>query len=187
LLLLKAGGKPKVANKQGLTPLHLALLGGGTVMEKCIALGSLLDAGADVNAQDNSGKTVLMEACEEPREMLELLIDQYGADTTIKNKYDQTAADMYLEGHPELEDTIAAESQDGADGGGSDNGSVGSATRGSMTGGTPRGSLAGGNRFALGRRSSSMREMVNQALEIYELLKTPPVQEPEPPPDLNAW
>ena len=56
--------QPKVANKQGLTPLHLALLGGGTVMEKCIALGSLLDAGADVNAQDNSGKTVLMEACE---------------------------------------------------------------------------------------------------------------------------
>ena len=55
--LLKAGAKAQVANRLGVTPLHLAATNGNAAM-----LEQLLAAGADANASLPEGETVLMTA-----------------------------------------------------------------------------------------------------------------------------
>jgi len=56
-LLLEHGANVHVQNKDGLTPLHLAALGGHTGVAKL-----LFERGANVDVQNNEGKTPLQVA-----------------------------------------------------------------------------------------------------------------------------
>jgi ankyrin repeat protein len=69
-----------------LTPLHLAVAGGLTKVAQI-----LIDAGADANARDDSGRTPLMHAVlsNEPH-TLQLLLE-YGADTHARDSHGNTA------------------------------------------------------------------------------------------------
>jgi hypothetical protein len=70
----------------GSSPLISASLFGKTAMAKM-----LIDAGADVNFQNNDGSTALHTASFFCRpEIVKMLLDK-GADKTIKNKYESTA------------------------------------------------------------------------------------------------
>jgi uncharacterized protein len=70
----------------GSSPLISASLFGKTEMAK-----TLIDAGADLNFQNNDGSTALITASFFGRpEIVKMLLDK-GADKTIKNKYGQTA------------------------------------------------------------------------------------------------
>ena len=70
----------------GSSPLISATLFGKTAMAKM-----LIDAGADLNLQNNDGSTALITAAFFCRpEIVKMLLDK-GADKTIKNKYGQTA------------------------------------------------------------------------------------------------
>ena len=70
----------------GSSPLISASLFGKTAMAK-----ALIDAGADLNFQNNDGSTALHTAAFFCRpEIVQLLLDK-GADKTIKNKYGSTA------------------------------------------------------------------------------------------------
>lgn len=54
----------------------------------------LLDAGAEVNACDKAGATVLMKACQEPQALVDLLLAR-GASKTQKDNSGKTAADVF--------------------------------------------------------------------------------------------
>jgi hypothetical protein len=70
----------------GSSPLISASLFGKTAIAKM-----LIDAGADLNLQNNDGSTALITAAFFCRpEIVKMLLDK-GADKTIKNKYGQTA------------------------------------------------------------------------------------------------
>jgi len=70
----------------GSSPLITASLFGKTEMAK-----TLIEAGADLNFQNNDGSTALLTAAFFCRpEIVKLLLDK-GADKTIKNKYGSTA------------------------------------------------------------------------------------------------
>jgi ankyrin repeat protein len=70
----------------GSTPLISACLFGKTIMAKM-----LIDAGADLNLQNNDGSTALITASFFCRpEIVKMLLDK-GANKTIKNKYGSTA------------------------------------------------------------------------------------------------
>lgn len=72
----------------GSSPLISATLFGKTAMAKM-----LIDAGADLNLQNNDGSTALITAAFFCRpEIVKMLLEK-GADKTIKNKYGQTAAE----------------------------------------------------------------------------------------------
>lgn len=72
----------------GSSPLITAAVFGKTEMAK-----KLLDAGADINFQNNDGSTALITAAFFCRpEIVQLLLEK-GADKTIKNKYNTTALD----------------------------------------------------------------------------------------------
>src|SRR5215468_5094581 len=55
--LIKAGANAKAADRYGITPLNLAAINGNPVIAR-----KLLDAGADPNALDLTGETILMTA-----------------------------------------------------------------------------------------------------------------------------
>ncbi|GAA0880506.1 hypothetical protein GCM10009119_34760 [Algoriphagus jejuensis] len=72
----------------GSSPLITAAVFGKTEMARL-----LLDAGADINFQNNEGSTALISAAFFGRpEIVKLLLDKK-ADKTIKNKYNTTALD----------------------------------------------------------------------------------------------
>ena len=75
----------------GSTPLISAALFGKTEIAKI-----LIDAGADLNIQNNDGSTALITAAFFCRlEIVKILLDK-GADKTIKNNYNQTAYDAVV-------------------------------------------------------------------------------------------
>ena len=93
---LICGGKVDKANNHGKTPLHIMAAHRSSF--DCLAL--LIDAGANVNAQDNEGWTPLMDAVKHPQAMLRKSVI-YGlaeiSDTTIKNNDGKTAYDIAKE------------------------------------------------------------------------------------------
>ena len=64
----------------------------------------LLSHGADINAQDNSGLTALMEAVDaDSSETVKLLLE-HGADAALKNNQDMTALAIAIkQGNNELQ------------------------------------------------------------------------------------
>lgn len=90
--LVKAGGDMKKKNAYGWTPLLFA----ASSCSRAVML-DLLERGADVNVQSSKGTTPLHQACIGPREGLEAavkLLVQSGADRTIIDSKNRTAADM---------------------------------------------------------------------------------------------
>ena len=64
----------------------------------------LIDAGADINFQNNDGSTALISAAFFGRpEIVKMLLDK-GADKTIKNKYNTTALDNVTAPFAEVKD-----------------------------------------------------------------------------------
>lgn len=64
-----------------MTPLHLAAIGNHQ-----LACSDLLEAGADVNAQDPTGKTPLMHACLNGFKEVVTLLLEYDADADMTDK-----------------------------------------------------------------------------------------------------
>jgi uncharacterized protein len=84
----------------GSSPLISASLFGKTDIAKL-----LIDAGADINFQNNDGSTALLTASFFCRpEIVKLLLDK-GADKTIKNKYGATAYDTVITPFSEVKNT----------------------------------------------------------------------------------
>jgi len=90
-LLLNAGAKPSVANRDGATPLQLAALNGSAAM-----IGRLLKAGVDANASlSSSGDTALMIAARTGRpDAVKLLLDN-GAKIDARETWGDTTALMW--------------------------------------------------------------------------------------------
>jgi ankyrin repeat protein len=59
----------------------------------------LLDAGADSNAQDVDGNSILMKAVLNNQIVIMGMLIEYGADTTLKNRHGQTLDDMKRMAH----------------------------------------------------------------------------------------
>lgn len=86
LFLIKSGADSKVSNKDGVSPLHSAVMNQyKRVYEK------LIDIGADVNAKDNSGVTPLMIASYVMDKDAVRILLEHGADVHAKDKNDITA------------------------------------------------------------------------------------------------
>jgi ankyrin repeat protein len=84
----------------GSSPLISASLFGKTDIAKL-----LIDAGADINFQNNDGSTALLTASFFCRpEIVKLLLDK-GADKTIKNKYGATAYDTVVTPFSDVKNT----------------------------------------------------------------------------------
>ena len=82
LLLVKAGADPRLADKDGNTPLHKARL--------LPVAEALIKSGADVNAHNNEGETPLMVTYSE--EVASLLV-RSGADISARDNEGHTALD----------------------------------------------------------------------------------------------
>ncbi len=92
LIALGAPLEKRDANNQ--TPLHLAVSA-----KQADAFKVLLDAGADINAQDKDGDTVLMFApqVKADRQLYMLLLNAPGIDLNIVNKSGKTALHFMIE------------------------------------------------------------------------------------------
>jgi len=92
--LLQQGLFPDLRDKDGLTPLMVAI---ATQSDSGLApdiVDTLLRAGADVDAQTKSGMTALMYAKRAGATNVYQLLLSYRADTTLRNKGGQTVAEM---------------------------------------------------------------------------------------------
>lgn len=90
--LIKAGGSSEKKNAVGWTPLLFA-----ASSCSCTVMLDLLKRGAAVNVQSRKGTTPLHQACFGPREGMEAAVKvllQWGADKTILDGKQRTAADM---------------------------------------------------------------------------------------------
>src|SRR5215471_1932317 len=86
---LKNGSDPDIAlNPLGQTPLMLAVMKGSHQIVEM-----LLEAGADPNAQDNTGATALMLIWDCDIEITKALIEA-GADQELRNNAGETALDI---------------------------------------------------------------------------------------------
>jgi ankyrin repeat protein len=88
--LVEAGANVNEANPgNGWTPLHAAAANGHTRMVE-----TLIEQGADINAQDLAGSTPLhLAAARGHTDTISILLG-YGADASIKNTRGQTADDV---------------------------------------------------------------------------------------------
>lgn len=108
--LIAHGANPKLADKEGLTPLHLAVKENlrfnakdsrsyhRNFVDQLAIVRELVKAGANINAQNNSGETPLMFAAyynADPDLIRFMLIN--GANKTIKNKFGKTVIDFLEE------------------------------------------------------------------------------------------
>ncbi|KAK0113977.1 hypothetical protein ONS96_014824 [Cadophora gregata f. sp. sojae] len=86
-LLLDAGASPHTRQKSGETPLHFAAR--ACLRDPLPYMSKLLDAGADINAQNHGRLTPLVYACEKKNNAaaIECLIQQ-GADINLPNNDD---------------------------------------------------------------------------------------------------
>lgn len=86
--LIKNGANVNAVNNKGERPIHIASDEFNTVLK------DLLDAGADVDAQDNNGNTALIFECKNSDEKNARLLLRRGANFKIKNNNGETAADI---------------------------------------------------------------------------------------------
>lgn len=85
--LLNSGVEIDHKNKQGLTPLMLAVINNNVDLVKL-----LLDRGADINAVDKQGNTPLIYACAlNKKEMIEAVLSENSLDVTHKNNNGNSA------------------------------------------------------------------------------------------------
>jgi ankyrin repeat protein len=94
-LLVKAGAKVNVRDRDGNTPLHETFL---TDVEE-----ELLDLGADVNAKNNDGETPIFTTVDE--EAIPLFI-KHGADLTIRNKKGETVIEAAKDRGPTRQESL---------------------------------------------------------------------------------
>ena len=90
--LLKLQANPNLSDYFGKTPLMVAVVRGGEHVEKLVS--DLIDAGADVNAQDWNGKTALMN-CYNLKAQENLL--NAGADVNARDRDGMTALRAVIE------------------------------------------------------------------------------------------
>ncbi|XP_058500679.1 ankyrin repeat, SAM and basic leucine zipper domain-containing protein 1 [Solea solea] len=88
-LLLSRNADPNVANRTQMTCLMLAAKEG---YSKVINL--LVSHGADINVQEENGYTALSTAVQHGREKAVLKLLQLGADKSIRNKFNNSPADL---------------------------------------------------------------------------------------------
>ncbi len=103
-LLLGRGGEinTKARHPFGVTALHAAMAGPDPEIAR-----TLIAAGADVNATQNSGETALHEAAFSGYVELAKLLLEHGADRSAVDSKGRTAAQIARErGHPELADLL---------------------------------------------------------------------------------
>lgn len=109
--LLNSGIDPDEGTKSGYTPLMAASFRQGTEVMRL-----LIQAGADVNLQDSSGRSALMQACSPPADRLpdpagiQLLL-QSGADRTLQDNNGRTAYDILMLRAEEDRETLRAQPQ----------------------------------------------------------------------------
>ena len=106
-LLLDNGAKTSVKDVQGNTPLAYITMsssgGNNTLQVKShhsafvLTLNSLLEYGANINAANNMGNTVLMDAADSCADFSVETLLANKADPAIKNKLGQTALDIAIE------------------------------------------------------------------------------------------
>ena len=97
-LLLKHNADVNLTGGEGETPLHL-VCSNNDDEDVVVALACLLlEGGADVNRTNMDGRTPVLEACRRGHfSVLRLLVEQYGADIHVKDKYGvESFAVMFL-------------------------------------------------------------------------------------------
>lgn len=98
-LLVEHGASPAAATGSGTTPAMFAARwsprGGGTFEDSLAALELCLDAGADIDAADGSGQTLLHIAASSNDELVRWLADR-GADLVARDKAGRTPLDVAL-------------------------------------------------------------------------------------------
>lgn len=86
-MLLKGGANPNVENKNGATPLTVAVFHG-----RAATVTTLLEKGADVNRVNSFGKTPLMYAAMYCYGDIAAILLKHGADPMTKGKFDGKSA-----------------------------------------------------------------------------------------------
>lgn len=101
--LLKTGADPDAANALSLTPLMVIAISGGDPQVQIDKARTLIEGGASINRQDDVGNTALIYAAQAGCAKLVALLTERGANTTIRNNGNETAADVALrKGYPEV-------------------------------------------------------------------------------------
>lgn len=102
-LLLDNGAKTTVKDVQGNAPIAYITMGNNLNQIRAahsafvLMLNSLLEQGADINAVNNMGNTVLMDAADSCADFSVETLLANKADPTTKNKLGQTALDIAIE------------------------------------------------------------------------------------------
>ena len=112
-LLLEAGGDPRLAQKNGNTPIHLAasinLAGNtydrGTMQNALDVIALCLDKGVDINAVNAAGDTAVHSALGSPA--IVRYLAEHGAKLDVKNKQGRTPLDTVLRNREGNQETIA--------------------------------------------------------------------------------